>query len=285
MEVKAWAKLNLTLDILRRRADGYHDLEMVMQAVSLHDTLTLTPGGEGLRVSTDLDYLPDDESNLAARAARRFFRARPELEVGLDIAITKRIPVCAGLGGGSSDGAAVLRGLNELTGAGLSVTELAALGADVGSDVPFCVLGGTALARGRGEQLTPLPPLPPCHVVICKPPFPISTPELFGRVDCRRIARRPDTAGVAAALEAGDLAGVARRMYNVFEDVLPPRKKAAVDQIKTELIAAGALGAIMSGSGPTVFGLFDRPDLAREAARRLGEEYRDTFLAEIPRKV
>ena len=168
--------------------------------------------------------------------------------------------------------------MNELTGVGLSRLELAKIGEPVGSDVPFCVLGGTALAEGRGEVLTPLPPLPPCHIVICKPPFSISTPQLFSRVNARKIVRRPDTAGVVAALEAGDLAGVARRMYNVFEDVLEPRRLSEIGEIKAALIDCGALGASMSGSGPSVFGLFDDPDSAQAAAERLRETYHDVFL-------
>lgn len=148
----------------------------------------------------------------------------------------------------------------------------------MGSDVPFCVLGGAALAQGRGELLTPLAPLPPCHIVICKPPFSISTPQLFARVNVRKIVRRPDTAGVTAALAAGDLAGVARRMYNVFEDVLQPRRLAEINEIKSALIDCGALGASMSGSGPSVFGLFEDGARAQDACSRLRESYRDVFL-------
>ena len=186
--------------------------------------------------------------------------------------------MCAGLAGGSADAAAVLTAMNALTGAGLTPLELAKIGEAVGSDVPFCVLGGTALAEGRGEFLTPLPPLPPCHIALCKPPFSISTPQLFGRVNVRKIVRRPDTAGVMAALEAGDLAGVARRLYNVFEDVLEPRRLAEINEIKSILIDCGALGASMSGSGPSVFGLFADSDRAQEACGRLRNSYRDVFL-------
>ena len=150
----------------------------------------------------------------------------------------------------------------------------------MGSDVPYCVLGGTALAEGRGEVLTPLPPLPRCWVVACKPDFPISTPELFAQADRVKLRRRPDTAGLVAALEAGDLGGVARRMYNVFEDVLPARLYTRVAEIKNILIQCGALGANMSGSGPTAFGLFDRLEAAQEARSCLAQRYRDTFLCE-----
>ncbi len=278
MEISANAKINLTLDILRRREDGYHDLQMVMQSVSLADELTVTParGGVGTAVS-DLHFLPTGGKNLAQMAAAAF---RQAVGAGgeVDVSIRKHVPVCAGLAGGSADAAAVLHAMNRLTGAGLSPVELAKIGERVGSDVPFCVLGGAALAQGRGEFLTPLAPLPPCHIVICKPPFSISTPQLFARVNVRKIVRRPDTAGVTAALAAGDLAGVARRMYNVFEDVLQPRRLAEINEIKSALIDCGALGASMSGSGPSVFGLFEDGARAQDACSRLRESYRDVFL-------
>lgn len=277
--VAAPAKLNLTLDVLGRRPDGYHDLKMVMTSVALADHITLELGtGQPLQVRTNRKFLPNNEKNLAAAAALRFEEQTGLDCGGLSLTIQKQIPVCAGMGGGSSDAAAVLRALNRLLDAGLSPMELAVLGGRVGSDVPYCVLGGTALAQGTGDQLTPLPPLPFCHVVICKPPFPISTPELFRAVDGVRLRHRPDTAGVLAALEAGDLEGVARRLYNVFEDVLSPRQAAEVQRIKAALIHRGALGACMSGTGPTVFGLFSQPDAAQAACRELSAGYRDVFL-------
>ena len=281
MEIQAFAKLNLTLDILGKREDGYHDLRMVMQSITLADTLTLEENqGEGLRVSANLRFLPTGEKNLAAAAALRFWEALGREPEDLDIRIEKRIPVCAGMAGGSSDAAAVLRALNQRAGEPFAPKELARLGERVGSDVPYCVLGGTALAEGRGEVLTPLPPLPRCWVVACKPDFPISTPELFAQADRVKLRRRPDTAGLVAALEAGDLGGVARRMYNVFEDVLPARLYPRVAEIKNVLIQCGALGANMSGSGPTAFGLFDRLEAAQEARACLAQRYRDTFLCE-----
>lgn len=281
MEIQAFAKLNLTLDILGKREDGYHDLRMVMQSITLADTLTLEENqGEGLRVSANLRFLPTGEKNLAAAAALRFWEALGREQEDLDIRIEKRIPVCAGMAGGSSDAAAVLRALNQRAGEPFSPKELARLGERVGSDVPYCVLGGTALAEGRGEVLTPLAPLPRCWVVACKPDFPISTPELFAQADRVKLRRRPDTAGLVAALEAGDLGGVARRMYNVFEDVLPARLYTRVAEIKNDLIQCGALGANMSGSGPTAFGLFDRLEAAQEARSCLTQRYRDTFLCE-----
>lgn len=281
MELQARAKLNLTLDVLGRREDGYHDLRMVMQSIALSDTLTLQTGSaDEIQVSTNLKFLPGGDKNLAAVAARCFWAALGSPPRPLAIEIEKRIPVCAGMAGGSSDAAAVLRGLNQQEGFPFTPEQLAKVGEGVGSDVPYCVLGGTALAEGRGEVLTPLRPLPKCHVVVCKPDFPISTPELFARIDAVKVRCRPDTAGVLAALEAGDLQGVARRMYNVFEDVLPKQQAARVASIKHVLIQCGALGAAMSGTGPTAFGLFTDRGQAQEAYTLLSEEYRDAYLTE-----
>lgn len=281
MEVRAHAKLNLTLDVLGRRPDGYHDLRMVMQSVALADVLTLEESGDGeLRVRTNLHFLPNNEKNLAAQAALRWWEARGQAPRGLEIAIEKRVPVCAGMAGGSSDAAAVLWALNQMEGAPLSPAELAKIGERVGSDVPYCILGGTALAEGKGEILTPLPPLPRCWAVLCKPEFSISTPALFAKIDSVRLRCRPDTQGAVAALEAGDLHGVARRMYNVFEDALPERQRARVNDIKNALIQSGALGASMSGTGPTAFGLFDDEGLARQARERLADLGGEVFLTQ-----
>ena len=281
MEVRANAKLNLTLDVLGKRPDGYHDLRMIMQSVELADTLTLTRNDTGeLRVSTNLHFLPNNEKNLAAQAALRWWECENAAPCGLDINIEKHIPVCAGLAGGSSDAAAVLRALNQMEDARLSPQAVAGIGALVGSDVPYCVMGGTALAEGRGEVLTPLPPLPKCWVVLCKPEFSISTPALFAKIDSVRLRCRPDTQGAIAALEAGDLAGVARRMYNAFEDALPERQRVRVNDIKNALIQCGALGASMSGTGPTAFGLFDSESCAREARERLAEFGGEVFLTQ-----
>lgn len=282
LEVIAHAKLNLSLDVLRRREDGYHDLRMVMQTVALSDQIRLETGTGGpLHMASDLSFLPANEKNLAAAAALRLCEETGIDPGGLSIDLRKSIPVCAGLAGGSADAAAVLRGLNKLLGLGLALERLEKIGELVGSDVPYCVRGGTALAEGRGEILTPLPPLPRCSVVLCKPAFSVSTPELFGCIDRTRIRRRPNTAGLLDALQAGDLAGVARHMYNVFEDALPARRGQEVWEIQNTLIQCGALGASMSGTGPTVFGLFDSRAAAEEAWILLRESYRDTFLTEV----
>ena len=278
MTVPARAKINLSLDVVGRREDGYHEMYMVMHSLELCDRVTLRPGGEGVRVRCSAGFIPSDERNLAAKAALAFWRRTGLEPRPLEIALDKVIPVCAGLAGGSSDAAAVLRALNELCRAGLSTGELCRIGEEVGSDVPYCVLGGTALARGRGEDLTPLPPLPPCRVVVAKPDFSVSTPALFARLDGSRLRRRPDTRGLIRALEEGDLGGVARRMYNVFEDVLPRRSAARVEQVKQVLIQAGALGAAMSGTGSAVFGLFDGEEEAGQAAQELHGLCPEVFL-------
>ncbi len=277
-EERACAKVNLTLDVLGRREDGYHDLCMVMETVDLCDVLRFTQVGEGVRVRSNLKFLPTGDNNLAAAAALAFAKATGRDLGGLTIEIEKHIPVCAGTAGGSSDAAAVLRYLSRETGADLSDQALRDIAAQVGSDVPYCIRGGTVLAEGRGERLTALPPLPGCWFVLCKPPFSISTPALFAQVDRHRLRRRPDTKGVLAALEAGDLAGVARRLYNVFEDVLEPRQARTVAEIKNRLINAGALGAVMTGTGSTVYGLFDNESAAQEALAELKESYADVFL-------
>ena len=286
LDVTACAKLNLSLDVLDRRPDGYHDMRMVMQTVDLRDAIRLETGtGKPLSMRSSLGFLPADGRNLAAAAALRLAEATGADFGGLSIALDKSIPVCAGMAGGSADAAAVLRGLNALLGLGLSPARLEEIGARVGSDVPYCVRGGTVLAEGRGEVLTDLPPLPACWAVIAKPPFPVSTPELFRALDALRIRRRPDTAGLIAALEAGDLAGVARRMYNVFEDALPPRRAGEVQRLKNELIQQGALGACMTGTGSAVFGLFDGEKAARAAREALRELCPTCFAAQTVGKL
>ena len=280
-KIKARAKLNLTLDVLGRREDGYHDLRMIMQSVELCDTITLAQGQTpDVRVCSNLGFLPADRRTLAANAAMTFCEETGVVCPPLDITLDKVIPVCAGLGGGSSDAAAVLHAMNHICGAGLSVEELAAIGEKVGSDVPYCVLGGTALAEGRGEVLTPLPALPKCWVALCKPDFSVSTPVLFQQIDSVRLRRRPDTEGVLKALQAGDLSGVARRLYNVFEDALPERYAAKVEQVKHVLIEHGALGAAMSGTGSAVFGLFEQEEQAKLACDELRGLYPETFLTQ-----
>lgn len=275
--IYANAKLNITLDVVGKLNDGYHAVKMVMESVALCDDITIRIGeGNGVTARSNLPYLPADRRNIAVRAAELFME-ETGIRKSVSLRIVKRIPVCAGMAGGSADAAAVLRGLDRLFRTNLGRAGLERLGSLLGSDVPYCVAGGTALAEGRGERLTPLSKLSPCHVVICKPDFSISTPDLFSKLDCERIRNRPDTQGVLDALTRQDLSGVARRMYNVFEDVLT-RGRSEVEAIKAKLLDHGALGAAMSGTGPTVFGLYqDRPSAAAAAAA-LREHYTEVFL-------
>ncbi|WP_295579161.1 4-(cytidine 5'-diphospho)-2-C-methyl-D-erythritol kinase [uncultured Oscillibacter sp.] len=271
-------KVNLALDILGRREDGYHDLRMVMQTVSLCDTVTVEERGTGFALHTGGTFLPAGRKSLEQRAAEAFYAFLGRPMPGLAVTLEKRVPAYAGLGGGSADVAALLRLLRRAYCPELSTADLERIGFAVGSDMPFCVRGGTALAEGRGEVLTDLAPLPPCHLVLCKPDFGIPTPELFARVDGGELSRRPDTGGMAAALAAGDLAGVAARLGNVFEEVLPA-EYGAVFAIKDRLRELGAMNAAMSGSGPTVFGLFREEAAAARAAETLRRTYAQTFLA------
>lgn len=260
---KAYAKLNISLDVSSRRQDGYHDMVMVMQTISLFDQVELSLDDSGkVRARTNLPFIPGDERNLAVKAALKFLEATGHEGQGMFIRIEKKVPVGAGMGGGSSDAAAVLRSLNRLYGSPLSGEHLLELSCAVGSDVAFCVAGGTALATGRGEKLRPLPPLPDCRFVVCKPEFSISTPELFRKLDQVPLRRHPDTAGLVSAIEQGDLGQMCRRMYNVFEDV-EDRRMRTVSEIKSLLLDHGALAAVMTGTGSAVFGVF-RPEAATE---------------------
>ena len=272
---EAPAKINLALDILGKRPDGYHALCSIMQTVSLCDSVELSEGGEGFTLSMAGFAPPEGRKTLEQRAAEAFFARLGRAMPPLTVRIAKRTPAYAGLGGGSADVAALLRILRDRYAPEMEDTTLESIGAEVGSDMPFCLRGGTALAEGRGEILTDLPPLPDCWIVLCKPPFPIPTPMLFARADSVAIRHRPDIPGMRKALENGDLEGVAGRLGNVFEEVLPP-ECGAVFAIRDALLAAGALGAGMSGSGPTVFGIFREEGLARAAQKKtlpLGESY------------
>ena len=282
--VSAWAKLNLSLDVVKKLPSGYHDMRMIMETVELHDVLRIAvTEGTGVQVKTNLAFLPVDDRNIAAQAGKLFFEALELKERRVSIRIEKHIPVAAGMAGGSANAGAVLRGLNTLLGTCLDRKALMELGARLGSDVPYCVAGGTALATGRGVDLSPLPPLPPCHIVICKPRFSVRTPDMFARIDCSKIRHRPDTEGIVRALEQEALDQVAIRLYNVFEDVLTNRE-GEVAQIKNVLLDCGALGAAMTGTGPSVFALFAEEGGAREAYGRLKQTYRETFLTKNRRE-
>lgn len=272
IDEKAYAKLNISLDVADKRDDGYHNMVMVMQSISLCDDIHIELNESG-RVSarSNFRFIPDDERNLAVKAAKIFFAKRGDAKTGAVISIKKHIPVGSGMGGGSADAAAVLRALNRAFGRPYSPEELAAIGAEVGSDVPFCVIGGTAFVRGRGEIVTPLPPFPKCKFVVCKPSFSVSTPELFKKLDKIPNRRHPDTAGIIEALKVNELDKISRRMYNVFEEV-NDRRFRRVSEIKSVLLDHGALGAVMTGTGSAVFGVFDSSSKAENACAELKKE-------------
>jgi len=271
---KAFAKLNLSLDVIGKRDDGFHDMEMVFQLISLNDDVTmLIERGEGIRVSSSLRYLPAGRDNIAFRCAERFLADSGLSGWKIDIHLDKNIPVGSGLGGGSADGAAVLRGLNRFFGGPLSEDALKDTAVSVGSDIPFCLTGGTALAHGKGEILDPLPPLTGCAFVVIKPSFSVSTPDLFHKLDSVRIMLHPDTEGLVRAIRDGDTTEAGRRLYNVFEDVLG-REKNIVSDIKNALLDAGAVGASMTGTGSAVFGLFPDGETADSVAEKLSGKWR-----------
>lgn len=276
---EAPAKVNLALDILGRRPDGYHEMRMVMQSISLSDTVTVEAAEAGFVLHTDGDFIPAGKKTLEQRAAEGFFAAIGRPMPGLSVTLKKRTPAYAGLGGGSADVAALLRILRDVYCPDMSIGELERIGFAVGSDMPFCVRGGTALAEGRGEILTDLHPLPECFFVLCKPDFGIPTPALFALVDGGERKRRPDIGGMMTALKNGDLEGVAGRLGNVFEEALPESYH-EVFVIKQRLLELGALNASMSGSGPTVFGIFREKAAAKNAVAVLRRGYTQTYLAE-----
>lgn len=271
------AKVNLALNILRRRPDGYHDMHMVMQSASLRDMVTVEERSEGFTLDADGLTLASAQS-MEERAAQAFFNAIGEPMPGLRVTLEKNIPAYAGLGGGSSDVAALLRILRTAYCPSMSVETLEEIGLSIGSDVPFCIRGGAAIAQGRGEILTPLPVLSNAHFVLCKPSFGIPTPTLFARADRLQWERRPDVDGLADAIRRADFDAAVRRMGNVFEDVLPPEYE-EVFAIKRRLMESGARNAVMSGSGPTVCGVFRDADAARTAADALRNDYPQTFYA------
>lgn len=278
LKTTAHAKLNLTLDVIGSRPDGYHNLRMVMQEISLGDeiTLTLENGGDWC-VITGSGEIPCDEHNLAVKAAKLFFEAANIKKPGLTVEIEKRTPVMAGMGGGSSDGAAVLRLLQGHYGAPFSEKTLYGIAEQVGSDVPFFLFGGTALAEEKGQILTRLPAMPSCEIVLCKPNFPISTPELFQAVDRENITARPDASAMVDALERGSLDRVAAALGNVFAPIVF-RDHPEMTEIQNTLLSHGALNAAMTGSGPTMFGLFSEKPAAEAAYAALKTRYPDTFL-------
>ena len=277
--LKARAKINLTLGVTGKRDNGYHELEMIMQTINLHDTIYIRKATvPGIKLSINYSWLPKDERNIAYKAAKLFLDEM-NINEGLSMEIFKRIPVCAGLAGGSADAAAVLIGLNRIFNTHLSKEKLMEMGLKLGADVPFCIARGTMLATGIGEILTPLVSMKQTYVVIVKPPINISTPTVYGNLDINNIKTIPDSQKVIKALEEGNVSEIAANMKNTLEDVtikLHPE----IGKIKELFIDYGALGSMMSGSGSAVFGLFETKNKAEEVARKLKLEHnmREVFV-------
>ena len=273
------AKLNLTLGVGEKRSDGYHEVQSVMSCAALYDEVTLESGTSGgIYMTCDCPGLPLDDTNLCLRAAKLFFKKTGIPCDGLHIDLTKRIPMQSGLGGGSADAAAVLRGLRKLYCPEMMIKDLERMAAELGSDVPFCVRSVTALVRGRGEQLLKLPKLPLCWFVICKPEFSFSTAEMYAKLDEKELVSSIDTLGLIKALEYQDMQEISDRLGNCFEGVL--EESSEIFAIKNRLLALGARNACMSGSGSAVYGLFTQEDEAKAAAAELQKAYPQTWFAE-----
>ena len=275
----AFAKINLTLDVLGKREDGYHDLKSVMQAISIRDDVEIdVDTDQPWSLQCSMEGIPTDGRNLAWKAAKVYCDTMHKDPEGLEIRITKRIPSGAGMGGGSADAAAVLRALNRHFGNPLSIFALAELGAQVGSDVPFCVICGTAMAEGRGERLRKLPDMPDCILVVCKPEFSVSTPELYKKIDEVSIAKRPDNRAMESALLAGDLEKVAHNLCNVFDPVVTD-EHLELNYIKSIFNSYGAVAFQMTGSGSAVYAIMPSFEYAAVVCNMLKENYPQVFIA------
>lgn len=279
ISLNAHAKLNLSLDVLSKREDGYHNLQMIMQTVQLHDTITIEEITAGVEIDCEAPYVPNNSSNIAYKAAELMIN-RFGLDAGVRIRIEKRIPVAAGLAGGSSDAAAVLKGINSLFKLGISQQELMEISKTIGADVPYCIMGGTAMAEGIGEKITPLPKMDSIPVILVKPRFGVSTASVFKSLDLNNVGERPKTEMIIDALKRGDINFIAENLCNVLESVTVT-KYPLIGKIKKDLTDKGAMGSIMSGSGPTVFGLFENTRTAKKAFNVISKSRNDCFLTYI----
>ena len=270
IRINAMAKINLGLDVLRRRENGYHDVKMIMQTVNIYDTLDFVKKDEpGIVVKVDAMELPTDENNLIYKAAKLLYD-KCGMDKGVEITLTKRIPIAAGMAGGSTDAAAALVGINRLFELGLSMDELKQIGVKIGADVPYCIEGGTVLSEGIGEILTKLPDAPDCFVVVAKPEISVSTKYVYENLHANELKYHPDIDGMTEAIRQGDLDGVCKRMENVLETVTET-KYPVISQIKQLLKDAGAESSLMSGSGPTVFAIFKEEETAKKALEKVRE--------------
>lgn len=270
IQLKAMGKINLGLDVVRRRPDGYHEVRMVMQMVNLYDRITITKlDHPGIEVTANLSFLPTNEHNIVYKAAA-LLTEQYHLERGVAIDLQKHIPVSAGMAGGSTDAATVLFGMNRLFKLSLPQAKLMELGVRLGADVPYCLLRKTALAEGIGEKLTTLPPMPECWILIARPGVGVSTRMVYENLDLSQVSEHPDIDGIIADIRGGDLYGMAAKLSNVLETVTIPRHP-IIEEIKDHMKQHGAVNALMSGSGPTVFGIFDSEKTIRQAYGELKE--------------
>ena len=270
MRLRAMAKINLGLDVTKKRADGYHEVRMVMQTIRMYDQIDIEVSRQaGVRLQTNLPYLPVNDNNLVSRAAKLLMEEF-NIKEGLDINLKKVIPVAAGLAGGSSDAAATMVGVNRIFKLGLSTEDLMKRAVTMGADIPYCIMRGTALAEGIGEELTVLPSAPACYVLIGKPSISVSTKFVYGNLKVDEIVNRPNIDGIVEAIKQNDFGQMIANMGNVLEEVTIPAYP-IIDEIKQAMMEAGAVKALMSGSGPTVFGLFDDKEKAETACHALRE--------------
>lgn len=267
---KAYAKINLGLDVIGRLENGYHEVKMVMQTVGIYDVLTLKKIPQGIIVTTDSGELPTDDNNLIYKAAR-FMIEKYNIPEGVSVHLEKNIPIAAGMAGGSTDAAGTFLGMNELFALGATVQELQELGVKVGADVPYCIMGGTALAEGIGEKLSPLPTPPECILLIAKPDINVSTKYVYEHLDEEGVEKHPDIDGMTEALARKDLQGIVERLGNVLENVTV-KKHPIIAEIKDCMLEYGAMGSLMSGSGPTVFGIFDKREDAEKAMKYIKDK-------------
>ncbi len=276
---RSYAKINLTLDVRGKRPDGYHTVEMIMQTLSLFDLIIIDKTYGDIGISTNLKYLPNNDKNIAYKAVQ-LFRKKTGIRGGAKIIIHKNIPVAAGLAGGSGNAAAVLCAMDMLYNTNLGAEELCKMGAELGADVPYCIMGGTYLASGIGDVLTPAAAAPRAYTVLVKPSANISTQSVYTELDTVKITRRPDTRAMLEAIKSGDPSAVAGKLCNVMEAVTEKRCP-EIRAIKEKFMSLGALGALMSGSGPTVFALFDNYSAAKAAADEFSKRYKDVFVTKF----
>lgn len=282
ISLKALAKINLGLDVVRRREDGYHEIRMIMQTIQLYDRLDIKRTQEpGIQIQTNLSFLPVNENNLIYKAAK-LLMDEFSITDGVSVKLDKRIPVAAGMAGGSTDAAAMLIGVNRLFSLGLTKRQLMERGVQIGADVPYCIMRGTALAEGIGEALSPLPPMVKCPVLIAKPSISVSTKFVYQNLKLDDTTIHPDIDRLIDDIKAKNLHDIAAHMGNVLETVTIPNYP-VIDEIKKHMLSNGAVGAMMSGSGPTVFGLFDDEDTAKKAYKAMRSSHlaRQVYLTSV----